>query len=700
MKQLVFTVTVLLAMPLLAYGAPDTKTLLAQLGSSDDQARAEARQLLPYRDLKAVAPGAIALLSHEDQGVSWAAMRVVEDLANQTTVPGREEDRQYITGLLMALLAPEQPDALKKTALRLLPPVLPGGYPLSAMAALLQGGDAIMREKARAALQEIGTSDAAATIAAALDSAGPDFQTALLYALAAMKQANTLPDAERLLRSPEDDVRAAACHALAWNPRKTNLQRIAEVHEAMEGKARFQTGLALLRQVDALMAVGGYWPRVIGQLKTLVHAESEPNVRAAAIVALGKYGDDTAVSEILAVLGEEGGEQFEPAAFAAFEAIQGMAGAQALLEAYPEFSTAMQISMLHIFGRKQDPLYLDVMREAAASQDSALAMAGFEALVTSGLPEAADVAIARIDASEGDARMANIAALERLAEGYRAQGAAEAAGRAFATLYRVAEDDAARAYALEGIRAFPVPEAYDIVMSAMGEAEFAALPVSALAGIARAMHESGDTERAQEIVTALMPRLGDPAALRSALGDLVAIPGVQPKLGFITRYYLLGPCAWSAKEGFAQPPFDPALTDVTSPVTEGGKTLEWKWFESGADGLVPPEAVVQMCEGCCVYAYTEVTVADGGPAQVRAGSDDGVRVWVNGQEALANNTDRGAEIDQDVADVALNPGLNRIVLQCTQNGGGWAFMMRLTGPGGAPLAFEPMPQPQTATQGE
>jgi HEAT repeat protein len=701
MKTMLYILAALLVLPALAPGAPTTEALIGQLGSTNEQARAEARQLLPYRELTAVAPAMLGLLSHEDQGISWAAMRVLEDLANQTTVRGREEERRYITELLMTLLAPEQPAALQEKALRMLPPIVPAGYPLSPVAALLQGEDAVLREKARAALREIGTSDAAATIAAALDSAGPEFQTALLHALASMQQANTLPDARRLLRNPEAEVRAAACHALAWSPRKTNLQGIAEVHEAMEGKARFQTGLALLRQADALIAAGGHWRTVIAQIESLVHGEPDPNVRAGAIVALGRHGDETAVAQILAVLGEDGGHEYEPAAMAAFEGLRGTAGAYALLEAYPELSLEMQASMLRIFGRKKDELFLDIMRDAAASENAVLADAGLEALVNAGLPGALDMVIARVDASEGDARVASMSALNRLAEDYRAQGAREAAGKAFATLYRVAEDDAQRAHAMEGIRAFPVPEAYDIVMNTLGEEEFAALPVAALAGIARAMHESGDTTRAEEIVTALMPRLGEPEALRSAMGDLMAIPTVHAQMGFITRYYLLGPCPWSVTEGFAEPPVDPALIDLAAPVIVGEKELVWQGYESAdANGLVPPDAVVGMCDACSVYAFTEVTVAEGGPAQVRTGSDDGLRIWVNGVQVLANNIDRGADLDQDIADVTLTPGLNRILLQCTQNGGGWAFLMRLTGPSGAPLAFEAMAPPEPATQGE
>lgn len=675
---------------LAAAAAPsDTGRLVQQLAGPDHAARAQARQLLPYRGVEAV-PLLLPLLSHEDAEISWAATRVLEDIANEVSAPGRETDRRAVADAFMTLLAPEQPDALKEQGLRLLPIVVPRGYPLRPVAVLL-GAEPVLREKARAALREIGTGDAAASLADALDRADPAFQADILHALARMRQPVAQPAAARMLRSAEPAVRAAACQALAWQGSADHLPRMAEVHAELEGAARFESGEALLRQLEAMGARGGHWRRVVRHLSRMAADEPDRHVRAGALVLLGRFADETAVPLMLAAAAGEDGPALEPAVLAGFEALQGPAAAHALLDAYPAMAPSMQAAMLRMFGRKGDARYLDVLKAGAAEHDPALREAALDGLAASRLPEAADVLVANAEAAGGDARAGAAASLRELASAYEAQGARDAAGKAFLGLYRLAEDEEAKLFALEGIKRNPEPEAFEVVMGALGADEFSALPADAVAGFARAMHDAGDPDRAAELVEALMPRLNDTAAVKGAIGHLGSLPGMRERLGVVAGWHLVGAWPWSFANGFEAPHVDPAAVDVAQTYTAGDETLAWQWHESPSpDGLVQLHGRYPLIEHCTAYAYTEVTVPEDCEAQVRAGSDDGIRVWVNGEVVLENHVDRGADLDQDTAPARLRAGVNRILVQSTQHVGGWNFLLRLTQPDGAPLEFERM----------
>lgn len=79
------------------------------------------------------------------------------------------------------------------------------------------------------------------------------------------------------------------------------------------------------------------------------------------------------------------------------------------------------------------------------------------------------------------------------------------------------------------------------------------------------------------------------------------------------------------------------------------------------------------------------------PRRVRilAGSDDALRVWVNGALAIERLVLRGAAPDQDRATVALRQGVNTLVAEVSQGNGDWALYLRLEDESGAPLVISP-----------
>jgi cysteine-rich repeat protein len=85
------------------------------------------------------------------------------------------------------------------------------------------------------------------------------------------------------------------------------------------------------------------------------------------------------------------------------------------------------------------------------------------------------------------------------------------------------------------------------------------------------------------------------------------------------------------------------------------------------------------------YALVYVRSPDARAAQLRLGSDDGVRVWVNDVEVFERGTCRGASADQDRVDIELEPGLNRVRFMVQDGGGGWGLYGRIVDAAGAAM---------------
>lgn len=661
--------------------------LIAGLGGADESARVTARQLLPRYGAQA-APKLIPLVVRDEADVWWAAMRVLEDIVNEAGVPGHEAERAEITAQLMNLVAPEQPDAVKQRGLRLLSRAVPEGYDVAPMAALLTA-EPILREKARAALQETGTTQAALALCNAMPTAEPAFQTALLDAIGHMQKTETLPTITAALDSPDPGVRAAAARAVSWTGDPQYVPKLLAVYQTADAATQWDAGDALIRHAHAMGKKGGQWPQTIKAFSAYVDLFTDPVLRSGAITGLGAYGDETVVPKILAVLAEEKGRDFEPAALAAFDALRGVGEDKALLDAFPKVSNQVQASMLGIFGRKRNAAFLPLLDEQAKNEDAVLKQAALDALVQSCLPGAVDTLVADAKQCPEEARPAAIERLKQMAEVFRHSGEKQAAGKAFLGIYGVADTDELKLYAFEGIKQFPIPESFDVVMNAIGGDEFDQLPAGMLAGIAKAMVDAGRTEDAAKVIEALTPKLTTTEAVKEAIQYLGSLGDVGVRLGLVNAWSLVGPFPLRFEEAFTKTAIGEPAIDRNATYTVGDKTLSWTVHETQHPfGLVDLMGLYGALEDYTAYACAEVAVPEAVDAVVRCCSDDGIKVWVNGAVVHENNVDRGSDLDQDQAPVHLQAGVNSFLVQVSQNGGGWNFCLRLTTTDGAPLPFE------------
>lgn len=77
------------------------------------------------------------------------------------------------------------------------------------------------------------------------------------------------------------------------------------------------------------------------------------------------------------------------------------------------------------------------------------------------------------------------------------------------------------------------------------------------------------------------------------------------------------------------------------------------------------------------YAWAQIDMPEETKGVLGIGSDDSVKVWLNGELVHENWTCRGVGIDNDRVPVTFKKGMNQLVLKIQNGGGSWGFCCRL-----------------------
>lgn len=109
-----------------------------------------------------------------------------------------------------------------------------------------------------------------------------------------------------------------------------------------------------------------------------------------------------------------------------------------------------------------------------------------------------------------------------------------------------------------------------------------------------------------------------------------------------------------------------------------GKTLTWRAVKS-LDGYVDMKTGHKDGPGeyCVGYAWTEIEVSAPMTAWLGIGSDDGLKVWLNGELVNDRWQHRISHLDDDVVPLKLKAGPNRILLKVQNKTRNWSFIARL-----------------------
>lgn len=117
----------------------------------------------------------------------------------------------------------------------------------------------------------------------------------------------------------------------------------------------------------------------------------------------------------------------------------------------------------------------------------------------------------------------------------------------------------------------------------------------------------------------------------------------------------------------------------------GGVDLRWErfqvnpapdgWFDTGVVNFLS-ELEVPSMNNVCAYMYRSVQCPRDMELPVTMGSDDSLRVWLNGEVVHEFVGGRGLNIRQDEVSLPLKAGKNHLFVKVVQSGAGWGFGAR------------------------
>jgi hypothetical protein len=144
---------------------------------------------------------------------------------------------------------------------------------------------------------------------------------------------------------------------------------------------------------------------------------------------------------------------------------------------------------------------------------------------------------------------------------------------------------------------------------------------------------------------------------------------------YITDWQIVGPFDNTERAGFdrAYPPENGVDLGATYTAL-GGTSIVWKDFAPGRTGYVDFARVIRPDDEAAVaYAYRIFEVEEDTTMEVALGSNDGVKLWLNGELLLENKASRAARPGDEQVALPLKKGKNKVLLKIDQLGGGWGF---------------------------
>ncbi|HPN32941.1 MAG TPA: amidohydrolase family protein [bacterium] len=156
----------------------------------------------------------------------------------------------------------------------------------------------------------------------------------------------------------------------------------------------------------------------------------------------------------------------------------------------------------------------------------------------------------------------------------------------------------------------------------------------------------------------------------------------RSKEGFVKSWQVIGP--FETGEGLDQVLPPEKNIDFSQSCAGLGGQVRWQKAEASSAGYlnflahfarIQPDSRAGSIG--MVYAYTEIESPDDRQTTLTIGSNDGAKVWLNGQVIYNEKGGRNAVADHDILSVHLRSGINRLLVKVQNLGAHWGLYVRV-----------------------
>lgn len=353
--------------------------------------------------------------------------------------------------------------------------------------------------------------------------------------------------------------------------------------------------------------------------------------------------------------------------------------AAALLSRFDKLdSTEAKVSFLRVMGRLGDVNSLDTIRRMwRASEDKAVSDAAFRAMADWPGSDFLDVMkqLATGNSDETQKVLAFRAYLRMLStgDGKTPDQSVEALAEAMKMTDRPQE----QRLVLSAVGAYGTPKALQLAQTALNNPELKSEAQVAVVSICEKLMES-EPDTAMEAISAVLSQTDNQRLQQQARRITRRFDN---RVGYIVAWKIAGPYTMTDKNG-------EALFDVAFAPETGDTGVQWQPMPISN---VPDKPwlvnIGQVFEGTDRVAYVRTVIQSPRDADAvfEIGSDDGVKVWLNGKLVHANNAARAVVQADDKVPVKMIQGENTILMKITQGSSDWGFCLKVTNPDGSPM---------------
>ncbi len=532
---------------------------------------------------------------------------------------------------------------------------------------------------------------------AQLKGANPAGKMAILDLLAKRGDTAALPAVLEAMSDADDAVRLAAIRAAATTGTEAAVPPLVAKLAAQSAPERSaaQSSLLLIPGDAATAAVVKALDAATGDakaplldilagrrgrehLKTILGytTDANPRIAAAAIGALGKLADESDLPTLGKLLLDAKDDAVRSAAERALaSACSRLADKEkatnTVVAALKDTQGATRAALVRVLGGIATQGAYQALRGAVADPDDAVKDAAIRALADwrDDAPAADLLAVAKT----ADKPAHHVFALRGYIRmiGLRKDRSADERLKMCQEAMAAAKRDEERRAVLAVVADVPTPDALKMAEGCLPNAALKNEAAIAVIRIAKAT-SGGDAEAAKQAI-AKAAAATDSAEVHKQAKDAIAF--LDRNQGFISTWLASGPY----KGGKTAIVHDPEKPDA--------KDVKWKLVVAAGEvpGFVDLNKELGAPGDCAGYLKCQVFSPKEQPAVIQSGSDDGMKIWLNGAVVMDKDVPRSFKLNEDQTKVTLKEGWNQLLVKVVNGGGGWEAAVRIVAPDGTPL---------------
>jgi len=561
---------------------------------------------------------------------------------------------------------------------------------------ILKGQDEEMKAVAIAMVKEMPGKEVTEALAKELPNLSPTGQVQLLSALGDRGDATALPAVVAAVKSSDESVRIAALKAIGQLGDASVVMLLAEKAATSTGEEQKAARESLYRlrgaEVDKAILAGVSKADAKAKVE-LVSAIGQRNIREGIDVLMqtAKDPDRRVRTESFQVLKGLCGPEHLPALVellitaksssdrteaektvvaVAHKMGQKRGQAKTVLDALPRVTeNAVRASLLSVLGRIGDESALDVLRKELSSENAELRTAAIRALSNWPSPEPL-MDLLKI-ARSSDNQLHRILALRGFVQllGLPSDRPAEKTIALYREALALAPNAFEKKRVLAGLAGTASLGALQMAQEFLDDSALRMEAEVAVVRIAGSIYGSYP-QQVKEVLAALVGSARSDSIRQQGRQILEQIKRLED---FVTAWQVAGPYSQAGADGTK-------LFDVAFEPEKDPKSCHWRVVPVGTNPARPWLVELDKFIGGdnrVAYLRSEIWSEKAQEAVLEIGSDDGIKVWLNGQLVHANNATRPVSPGQDKVKVSLRQGWNKLVVKLTQSGGEWALCVRL-----------------------